>query len=77
MDTKLTIRDVPAHTRDILAARAKRKRQSLSRYVADILDKEARTPSMDEALDRIAARRRLSGGSELGIDTIRELRESS
>ncbi|MCC9310914.1 hypothetical protein LN042_28240 [Kitasatospora sp. RB6PN24] len=77
MDTKLTIRDVPARTRDILAARAKRKRQSLSSYVADILDREAQTPSMDEVLDRVAARRRLADGSDRAIEVIREQRDSS
>jgi hypothetical protein len=77
MMTKLTIRDVSAKTRDVLAARAERKRQSLSSYIADILDREAQTPTMDEVLDRIAARRRLEDGSDVAVDVIRDLRDAS
>lgn len=77
MMTKLTIRDVSAKTRDVLAARAERKRQSLSSYVADILDREAQTPTMDEVLDRIAARRRIEDGSDVAVEVIRDLRDAS
>jgi antitoxin FitA len=77
MATKLTIRDVSDSTRDVLAARAAGKRQSLSRYIADILDREAQTPTMDEVLDRITSRKRLVGGSDLAVDVLRDLRDAS
>ncbi|MFI6153529.1 hypothetical protein ACIBCA_12610 [Kitasatospora sp. NPDC051170] len=72
MGVKPTIRDVSAGARNILAARAKRERPFLTRYVADVLDRGARRPTMGEVLDRIASRRRLPGGSEQVVEAVRE-----
>ena len=75
--TKLTIRDVPDSTRDILAERAQQQRQSLSAYIAGILEREAATPSMNDMLATIAAGPRISDGSEQAVEVIREIRDAS
>jgi hypothetical protein len=59
MTTKPPNRDAPDSTQDVRAADAER---------------EVQLPSMDEVLDRIVARRRIEGGSELAVEVIRDLR---
>lgn len=54
----ITIRDVPAETRDELASRARATGRSLQEYLLAELEKLARKPSADEWLARVQERKR-------------------
>jgi antitoxin FitA len=54
----MTIRGVPDHTRDVLAARAARAGQSLQEYVRAQLNELAERPEPDELWDRVRHRLR-------------------
>ncbi|MFT3797363.1 FitA-like ribbon-helix-helix domain-containing protein [Microbacterium sp.] len=66
----LQVRDVPAQTHRTLKARAAASGRSLSEYVLEILEREARHPTLDELLDRVSAR----GAIDLGDSATRILR---
>lgn len=61
MPVSMTIRDVPDHTRDVLAARAARAGMSLQEYVRSALNELADRPSPDEFWDRVRHRLRATG----------------
>lgn len=52
----LQVRDVPAEIHRTLKARAAASGRSLSDYVLQILEREARHPTLEELLDRVGAR---------------------
>jgi plasmid stability protein len=52
----LTIRNVPDHVRDELAARAARSGRSLQEYLAAALTELASRPSVEDVLSRARAR---------------------
>lgn len=57
----ITIRDVPKETRDILAARAAQNGQSLQEYLLREFISLAELPTVDEVLERAAARAKALG----------------
>lgn len=57
----ITIRNVPAHVRDELAARARRSGRSLQEYLLRELQGLATTPDPEEWLGRVRARVREQG----------------
>jgi hypothetical protein len=75
MPVSMTIRDVPEHTRDELAARAARVGQSLQEYVRDQLIALARRPGPENPWDRVQRRVRTTG-SQLPAEAILELRDA-
>lgn len=70
----VTIRDVPASTRDELAARAARSGRSLQEYLRGELIQLADRPDTATVLDRIR-RRKAQTGSELSAQDVLELRD--
>ncbi|MFH8623745.1 FitA-like ribbon-helix-helix domain-containing protein [Streptomyces vietnamensis] len=52
----LYVRDLSDATLTELKIRAARNRQSLQAYVRTLLEQEAATPSLEDALDRIQSR---------------------
>lgn len=56
MPISITIRSVPDHVRDELAARAARSGRSLQEYLVRELTRLASRRSVDEVIDRIRAR---------------------
>jgi antitoxin FitA len=67
----MTIRDVPDHTREVLAARAARAGKSLQEYVRGELNALAERPSPDEFWDRVRHRVRATG-TRLPADVVLE-----
>ncbi|WP_414686280.1 FitA-like ribbon-helix-helix domain-containing protein [Mycobacterium sp.] len=51
------IKDVPEDTHRVLRERAARAHQSLQEYLRSRLIADANQPTLDEVLDRVAARR--------------------
>lgn len=58
MGTAITIRNVPDHVRNELAARAARSGRSLQEYLLMELTQLAEKPSMEEWVERVRALRR-------------------
>ncbi|HZV51177.1 MAG TPA: hypothetical protein VFD49_15605 [Candidatus Dormibacteraeota bacterium] len=56
MAVSITVRNVPEHVRDELAARAARSGRSLQEYLLGLLVEMAERPSMDEVIARARAR---------------------
>lgn len=52
----ITVRDIPDHTRDELAARAARAGQSLQEYLRGLLVAAAARPTADDVIARARAR---------------------
>lgn len=52
----MTVRDVPKHVRDELAARAARAGKSLQEYLRGMLIDSASRPSVDDVIARARAR---------------------
>jgi len=70
----VTIRDVPSETRDELAARARRRGQSLQEYLRTMLVESADGTDLQDWL--AAVRRRVHDtGSHLGADDILRARD--
>lgn len=69
--TSITIRDVPAQTRDELAARAALTGRSLQEYLRLLLIELARQPDVATVVERIRARK---GHSASGLGTSQILR---
>lgn len=61
MTVQITIRDVPQHVRDELAARAALQGRSMQEYLRAELQRLATRPSLDVWLDRVRSRKRASG----------------
>lgn len=71
----ITVRHVPEHVRDELAARASRSGRSLQEYVAALLAEAVARPTPEDVI--VAARRRVSAaGSVLGRETILAARDA-
>ena len=66
------IKDVPEQTHAVLRARAAAAHQSLQEYLRGRLIAEAAAPTLDEVLDRIAARRGGSLTAEQAVTAVRE-----
>jgi plasmid stability protein len=69
MPVALTIRNVPEHVRDELAARAARSGRSLQEYLALQLAELAARPAVDDVLARARARVR-AAGRELNVESV-------
>ncbi len=69
MPVALTIRNVPEHVRDELAARAARSGRSLQEYLALQLAELAARPAVDDVLARARARVR-AAGRELDVESV-------
>ncbi|MDA8267311.1 MAG: hypothetical protein M0Z63_05130 [Actinomycetota bacterium] len=65
----ITIREVPAEVRDLLAARARRSGQSLQEHLRRELIDLARRPSVDDVLARAKSRTEATG-SRMPADRI-------
>ena len=77
--TSITIRNVPAETRDELAARAARSGRSLQEYLRGELIRMAEKPGNAEVMRRVAedkARYGTSVSADAIVATIREDRDS-
>ena len=57
----ITVRDVPAETRDVLASRAAAAGQSLQEYLRSLLDASAERPTVAEVMSRARARAAATG----------------
>jgi hypothetical protein len=75
MSKSITIRDVPASTRDELAARAARSGRSLQEYLRQQLIELARRPDVDSLLTRVRERKNRTG-SRLSGDRILSHRDA-
>jgi antitoxin FitA len=73
--TAITIRNVPEHARDELAARAARSGRSLQEYLLGWLEELAATPDPDDWILRARERARASGSTATGEDILSALRE--
>jgi antitoxin FitA len=71
----ITVRDVPAETRDELAARAAASGRSLQEYLRAELVELARRPDSATLLERVR-RRKAGTGSLLDAATILELKDA-
>jgi len=58
MGVQITIRNVPEHVRDELAARAARDRKSMQEYLKEELERLAARPSVHAWLERVRDRKR-------------------
>ena len=75
MPTSITIRNVPDHTRDELAARAARSGRSLQEYLRAEMMELAAKPDLDTWLSRVSSRKSVTGTS-MSEDRILELRDA-
>lgn len=66
------IKDVPEQTHAVLRARAAAAHQSLQEYLRSRLIAEAAAPTLDEVLDRVAARHGGSVTAEQAVTAVRE-----
>lgn len=71
----ITIRDVPAETRDELATRAARSGRSLQEYLRSQLIDLARRPDAESLAARIVERKRVTG-TKLAAKNILEMRDA-
>lgn len=69
MPTSITVRDVPDDVRDELAARAALAGRSLQEHMRAELIELARRPDIGALMERVRARKRLTGG-HLSIEQI-------
>jgi plasmid stability protein len=61
MSVQITIRDVPDHVRDELAARAAAQGRSMQEFLRAELERLASRPSMESVLARIRERKAITG----------------
>ncbi|HZQ33251.1 MAG TPA: hypothetical protein VFB19_16130 [Mycobacterium sp.] len=71
----ITVRDVPDHVRDELAARAARSGKSLQEYLRGVLVNTAETPTLDDVIARARARVEATG-TRLDASAILEARDA-
>jgi antitoxin FitA len=64
----LLVRDVPDDVHEILMERARARGQSLQQYLRGELERAARTPTIEEVLDRVEKRR----GGRVGLEQAAE-----
>jgi hypothetical protein len=74
MAKMIQVRNVPDRLHRELKRRAKRRGQTLTAYVEDLLEREVATPPIDDVLDRIESLPRVDLGVS-GADLVREARE--
>jgi len=72
MGVQITIRDVPEAVRDELASRAARARQSMQEFLLGELERVASRPTVDEWLQRVQARKRVTGRSVPAKEILRQ-----
>jgi plasmid stability protein len=73
--TSVQIKDVPEETHAVLRQRAARAHQSLQEYLLTRLIEEARMPTVEEVLERVAGR---TGGSvplSAAVEAVRRERD--
>jgi hypothetical protein len=58
MTVQINIRDVPAHVRDVLAARAASQGRSMQEFLRAELERLAARPSIDAWLHQVRTRKR-------------------
>lgn len=75
MPTRLTIREVPDHVRDELAARAAFQRKSMQEYLRAELERIASRPSLDVWL-RTVRDRKDAAGNRVDAATILQARDA-
>jgi antitoxin FitA len=75
MATSITIRNIPDHTRDELAARAARSGRSLQEYLRTEMIDLASKPDLDTWISRVSARKAATGTS-VPEERILELRDA-
>jgi len=75
MPVALTIRNVPEHVRDELAARAARSGRSLQEFLLIRLVELASRPSAEDVIARARARA-IATGSELSVESILAARDA-
>ncbi|WP_419997017.1 FitA-like ribbon-helix-helix domain-containing protein [Streptomyces boninensis] len=73
--THVTIRDVPTDALDILKERAAQEGVSLSRFLRELIEREAATPTMAEAIERIRAHATAEFTNDDVLDAIEAGRE--
>jgi antitoxin FitA len=71
----ITIRDVPAQARDVLASRAALAGQSMQEYLRGLLVEAAEKPTVAEVMARARARAEATGTS-LTVDEILAARDA-
>lgn len=69
------IKDVPEDTHRVLRERAARAHQSLQEYLRSRLIADANQPTLDEVLDRFAARRGGRVSFKAAVDYVRAERD--
>jgi antitoxin FitA len=72
----IQIKDVPADVHATLRRRAAAAGQSLQEFLLAVLEDEARTPPLDELLDRAGGRAGGHAGFSAAVDAVRADRES-
>ena len=71
MAVQITIRDVPAHVRDELAARAARQGKSMQEYLRSELERMAARPSIDAWLEGVRRRKEAAKSRVSARDIVR------
>jgi len=71
----LQVRDVPDDVSRVLKERAAEAGQSLSEYVLALLRTQARRPTVEQWLDRVASREPVDLPPDAGADALRTARE--
>ena len=75
MAVQITIRGVPEEVRDVLAARAALKRQSMQEYLRGELMRLAARPTLDAWLDEVR-RRKAAAGTSVAASAILDARDA-
>lgn len=75
MAVQITIREVPEEVRDVLAARAALKRQSMQEYLRGELMRLAARPTLDSWLDEVR-RRKDAAGTSVAASVILDARDA-
>ncbi len=74
MSVRITIRGVPEEVRDVLAARAALKHQSMQEYLRGELERLAARPSVESWLEEVR-RRKQAAGTSVSVSEILEARD--
>ena len=74
--TSIQVKNVPSDVHQTLRARAVGSGQSLQEYLLQLLCEQARTPTLDEVLERAAGRAGGNIGLEAAVAAVRAERDS-
>jgi len=74
MPKMIQIRNVPDELHEALLRRAKARRQTLTRYLEEVLTREVSRPPADEVVRRVATRTQVDLGKS-AADLLREARK--